>query len=156
MQLVKAWALAVCMACAAAGLLQQLVPAKGKTSVIKLVLTLYILVTAFTPLAALRYPETRLTVPVLPENSTLTAPDTRVLVMDEAERTLAETVRAACEARGLSVQNVQVELAEAEDKNAGAAIVIKSVRIISAADEAQLQAAAADALGEAAPVEVVR
>ena len=106
-------------------------------------LTLYILVTAFTPLAALRYPETRLTVPVLPENSTLTAPDTQVLVMDEAERTLAETVRATCEARGLSVQNVQVELAEAEDKNAGAAIVIKSVRIISAADEAQLQAAAA-------------
>ncbi|MEG1269984.1 MAG: hypothetical protein RSD54_01555, partial [Ruthenibacterium sp.] len=59
METIKAWTLSVCMACIIAGLLTQFTPAKSKFSVIKLVLTLYILITAFTPLQMLRYPDTR-------------------------------------------------------------------------------------------------
>ncbi len=50
MQNIREWALAVCMACIALGILQQFVNIKGNFSVIKLVMTLYILITAFAPL----------------------------------------------------------------------------------------------------------
>ncbi len=50
MQNIREWALAVCMACIALGILQQFVNVKGNFSVIKLVMTLYILITAFAPL----------------------------------------------------------------------------------------------------------
>ncbi len=50
MQSVREWALAVCFACIALGILQQFVNIKGNFSVIKLVMTLYILITAFAPI----------------------------------------------------------------------------------------------------------
>ncbi len=50
MEVIKQWALTVCMACIALGILGQFVNVKTNFSVIKLVITLYILITAFAPL----------------------------------------------------------------------------------------------------------
>ncbi len=50
MEAVKDWALTVCMACLCVGVLQQFTQNRSNFSVIKLILTLYILITAFAPL----------------------------------------------------------------------------------------------------------
>ena len=53
MEQIRAWVLAVCFACIAAGILGQLSSSRTRFSVIKLILTLYILITAFAPLQSL-------------------------------------------------------------------------------------------------------
>lgn len=94
LETIKAWTLSVCMACIIAGLLTQFTPAKSKFSVIKLVLTLYILITAFTPLQMLRYPDTRFFIPVLAPVET--AVDTDAMIAAQTQKNLERTVERAC------------------------------------------------------------
>lgn len=114
MDFIKQWALALCMACVAAGILQHFAVKTERFSVIKLVLTLYILVTAFTPLQALRYPETRY-LPDLPASAPVEAGvDTDALVLARAEQSLAGTLREACAAANAPLSEIRVALANTE------------------------------------------
>ena len=153
MQYVREWTLAVCMACVMAGILQFLAPEKGKSSVIKLVLTLYILVTAFTPLTALRYPETRLDLPLAAAADVQQdTPDTQALAEEQARHALAVSIAQACASKGLSVHNVVVTLAVTQEEQAS--VFVEKVSLVSPDDAGQVQAAVYEALGATVPVEV--
>ena len=56
MDALRGWTLSVCLACVAAGIVQHLTGARTKEPVIKLVLSLYILITALAPLKPVSYP----------------------------------------------------------------------------------------------------
>ena len=121
MELMKAWALSICMACIVAGILQQIAPARARFSVIKLVLTLYILVSAFAPLQSLRDLDTNVDVPRL-QAQTETV-DTVALVAAQAENSLSQTLTEACQ------DKVSVEM-----ENNNGSLIITQVHVQNDAD----------------------
>ncbi|MEG1381994.1 MAG: hypothetical protein RSC73_07095 [Ruthenibacterium sp.] len=112
MEIIKAWTLSVCMACVIAGILCQFTQAKSKFSVIKLVLTLYILITAFTPLQMLRYPDTRFDIPVLAPVETEI--DTNILLAAHTQKILERTVQRACKEAQCPIVSCTVTLTRSE------------------------------------------
>ena len=80
MEQIRAWVLAVCFACIAAGILGQLSSSRTRFSVIKLILTLYILITAFAPLQSLGDGHVTFDIPEAPQ--TVQAPDTEAMVLN--------------------------------------------------------------------------
>lgn len=110
MEIIKAWALSVCMACIVAGMLHQFTQTKSKYSVIKLVLTLYILITAFTPLQMLRYPDTRFEIPVLlPIQDEI---DTQTLLAAQTQKILERTIVKACDAAQCPISSATVSIVQ--------------------------------------------
>ena len=98
MEQIRAWVLAVCFACIAAGILGQLSSSRTRFSVIKLILTLYILITAFAPLQSLGDGHVTFDIPEAPQ--TVQAPDTEAMVLNTVCTRLAldadsETVEVA-------------------------------------------------------------
>lgn len=136
MDLAREWTLAVCMACVASGVMQYFSAKNERPSVIKLVLTLYILVTAFAPLQALRYPDTR-ALPSLPSAVADGAQpvDTDALVLAQAQESLAATLRQACESQGATLTRVKVTLAQSEQ-----GVVVQQV-VFAAQDTAKTETA---------------
>ncbi|MEG2286586.1 MAG: hypothetical protein RSC00_01645 [Ruthenibacterium sp.] len=150
MEIVKQWTLSVCMACLVAGILQQFTASRTRFSVIKLVLTLYILVTAFAPLQAMRYPETRMSMPVVAQ---MTPVDTDALILEAARKNLTETITMACAAGGCAVSEVQVHLSV----NDGMVTVTGvTLQIPDTANEEKAKLLALDALGSNVPVALQR
>ena len=94
MEQIRAWVLAVCFACIAAGILGQLSSSRTRFSVIKLILTLYILITAFAPLQSLGDGHVTFDIPEAPQ--TVQAPDTEAMVLNTVCTRLEDTVRSAC------------------------------------------------------------
>lgn len=122
MEWIKAWTLSICMACIVAGILQQIAPARARFSVIKLVLTLYILVSAFAPLQALRHEGLDFAAPRLHlEAETV---DTAALVAAQAEESLTQALAEACQGK------VSVEM-----KNNNGSLVISQVRVENDSDK---------------------
>ena len=93
MEQIRAWVLAVCFACIAAGILGQLSSSRTRFSVIKLILTLYILITAFAPLQSLGDGHVTFDIPEAPQ--TVQAPDTEAMVLNTVCTRLEDTVRSA-------------------------------------------------------------
>ena len=88
MDSLRQWALNICMVCVASGLLDHLSGGQSKKPVIKFILTLYILVTAFAPLDGLRAPAA-----VFSASSSvqaMEAPDTEELALAQAQQSLSE------------------------------------------------------------------
>ena len=86
MEQIRAWVLAVCFACIAAGILGQLSSSRTRFSVIKLILTLYILITAFAPLQSLGDGHVTFDIPEAPQ--TVQAPDTEAMALDADSETV--------------------------------------------------------------------
>ena len=149
MEAVQDWALSVCMACVAAGILQQFASDKARFSVIKLVLTLYILVTAFALLRALRYTELHLAVPEAAEASSAEV-NVSALAMDTAAQTLEQTLQKACAAQGLAVSAIEVSLSGEADN-----VAVAGVRVVSEEERTAVEQAVCGALGTQVPVDVV-
>lgn len=143
METLRAWALTVCFSCIAVGILQQLCAPRARFSVIKLILTLYILITAFAPLMALRYPETRMTLSLPDTPAPAQQADIDAQVLTRAEQTLADMVRTECEAAGIPTGQVRVTLTEQAEGYA-----VEQVHVTAdAAREQEIKQAVTRALG---------
>lgn len=145
MDALRAWTLSVCLACVAAGILQHLAAGKGREPVIKLVLSLYILVTALAPLRQWRaiLPELDLQGDTLPAAASI---DTRRLALDSAEESLARSLEQALAGAGLDC-GVRVELQVSDDR-----AEIARVTLYGDADREAAQQAVWQALGAQAPI----
>ena len=108
MEQIRAWVLAVCFACIAAGILGQLSSSRTRFSVIKLILTLYILITAFAPLQSLGDGHVTFDSPEAPQ--TVQAPDTEAMVLNTVCTRLEDTVRSALAENGIAYTEVDVAL----------------------------------------------
>ncbi|MBD5092828.1 MAG: hypothetical protein HDT26_00825 [Subdoligranulum sp.] len=109
MEQLRAWTLSFCFACIVAGLLGQFSSERKRFSVIKLVLALYILTAALSPLQS--GDEMRL--PQLPEAAQgAQTPDTGALVMAQAGAQLSETVGQALTQAGIAHRAVDVRLVQ--------------------------------------------
>lgn len=93
MEQIRAWVLAVCFACIAAGILGQLSSSRTRFSVIKLILTLYILITAFARCKAWAKGHVRST--FRKRRRQWQAPDTEAMVLNTVCTRLEDTVRSA-------------------------------------------------------------
>ncbi len=111
MQNIREWVLAVCMACIALGILQQFVNVKGNFSVIKLVMTLYILITAFAPLNLTQEINIDLDDYFEEQNYELTSQE---LVLNMAQLNLSQEILNVYTQNDVSVKDVKVYL-ENED-----------------------------------------
>ncbi len=88
MDSLRQWALNLCLVCVASGLLGHLSGGQSKKPVIKFVLTLYILVTAFVPLDSLRAPAAAFA--AASSLQPMEAPDTVGLALAQAQQLLSE------------------------------------------------------------------
>lgn len=115
------WALEVCLVCAGAGLLNHLAGSQSRKSVIKLTLTLYILVTALSPLkSGLSSEQTDWQTPPLTAQQ---APDAGELALARAQSALGEElsekvgadVRVTLERQGQEVAVTRITVSGAVD-----------------------------------------
>lgn len=107
------WALGVCLACVAAGVLQQLFT--SRSGVIKLVLTLYILVTALGTAGSaggLDSITDAFDTHAAPEQ---TAVDVQGLTLAQAQAALEQTLMQSLAEGGAAVKSVSVQLRASED-----------------------------------------
>lgn len=135
----RLWALSVCFACVAAGILQRLAATKGRLSVIKLVLTLYILVTALAPLHAMSG-ETTFSLPAAPAAGETV--DAGALALEQAQQALSAQLSAAMAEHGMdAAATVRLEIV---GENAEVAEVVVTG---SGLDPEQVKALAAEVFG---------
>ena len=112
MEQLRAWTLSFCFACIVAGLLGQFSTERKRFSVIKLVLALYILTAALTPLRSgkgVQWPR------LAEAAQTVAAPDTEALVLAQAEQQLAGTIEQALTQAGIGYRAVWVRLAQGSE-----------------------------------------
>lgn len=146
MERLRAWTLSFCFACVVAGLLGQFSSERKRFSVIKLVLALYILTAALSPLqgeAGMRLPEPAAPAPAM------AAPDTGALVMGTAEEQLAKAVGQALTQAGVAHGDVAVRLSQE-----GEAFEVEWVRVTAPPGQTQsaVRQAVSRALGADVPV----
>ena len=146
METIRLWALSVCFACVAAGILQRIAAAHGRLSVIKLVLTLYILITALAPLHTLSS-QVSFTLPSAP--AVEDAVDPQALALGQARQALAAQFSEALQGQGLDAA-VDVELAVTEDRAEIARVVVTGPGL----DRAQVEALALETFETEVPVEL--
>ena len=149
MEQIRAWALSVCFACIAAGIVQQLSASRARFSVIKLVLTLYILITAFAPLKNIGETQVFSSIPDAGEAAQTV--DTQALVLEQAAHNLEQTLLTSFSAKGISVESVHVTLSGAEG---AAQIESVAVRAPESAGPQEIEALVCDALGAGVPVSI--
>lgn len=106
----RAWILTICAACIAAGVLQQLCVQRSGFSVIKLILTLYILITAFAPIRSLQNEKAAFSMPVL--STEVTVPDVKGAAIHTAESTLSKMLESTLSNAGVQSRETQVILQE--------------------------------------------
>ncbi len=108
MEAVRQWALSVCMACICVGILQQFSQNRSNFSVIKLVLTLYILVTAFAPLNNFQLAEINLSIPAITQESEVI--DTKQIIYNQTKFSVTNMIIDACAANNLHIKDVNVNM----------------------------------------------
>lgn len=134
------WALEVCLVCAGAGLLNHLAGSQGRKSVIKLTLTLYILVTALSPLkSGLASEEIDWQTPRLAAQP---SPDAGALALARAESALSEELSAKVGA------GVRVTL-----ERQGQEVAVARITVSGAADSRRVEAQLREDFGDG--VEIV-
>lgn len=141
MEGLKSWVLALCISAVAASLLQGLLPEKKAFSGIKLVVSLYILVTLLSPIKAFSAAQLRAAweLPAAP----LTAGDADGAILRQAEGRLEELLADRFVGQGLQVEKVEVRLALDEGRSA----VLEGVRVWSEEPPGLLQAVAEEFFG---------
>ena len=149
MELLRRWALVLCVCAVLASVLQSVLPQKGACSVIKLVLALSILVTLISPLQQFSAVEFSFAPPAAVQPA---AADLTGTVLKRAGDSLGKTLTAAFAGAGLNVSGVEVALVP--DAEQGAAV--RRVTVHSQDDAQKLRACAQQALGCEAPLTVVR
>lgn len=118
-------------------------------SVIKLILTLYILITAFAPLQSLGDGHVTFDIPEAPQ--TVQAPDTEAMVLNTVCTRLEDTVRSALAENGIAYTEVDVAL-DADSETVEVADV--TVIVPGGTDVSGVENVVTKALGTHVPVTV--
>ncbi len=113
MDSIRAWVATLCAACIAAGILQQLSIRRSGFSVIKLVLALYILITAFEPIRSVRTQEEWFSVPNVDVQAAV--PDVEAASIRTAENTLEKMLAGELTQAGIPAKHVTVILEQIND-----------------------------------------
>jgi len=150
MEALRHWALVLCISAVLASALQSALPEKGTFSVIKLVLSLYILVTLVSPLRQFGIGDLELSLPQVQE--TAAAADLSAEVLAQAASSLERTLGSALAADGLRAEKVAVTLALDEKNNA----VLTAVTVTSEEDGSRIRSSVERALSCSVPLTVVR
>lgn len=106
----REWTLAVCFACVLCGILQQLSSNRSRISVINLVLTLYILITAFAPLQSLQEEWQ----PQELKTGEIAAMDIQNSTLQAASIQLEQEVLYTLQKNGIAASRVMVSLTQSE------------------------------------------
>lgn len=150
MSQIQNWALGVCLACAAAGVLQQVFTAKSH--VIKLVLTLYILVTA---LGAAGKPGIWPDFSAPYDTSTLSEEaqvDVESLTLAQAAQALEQTLSQALAEDGIAAEDIRVYLFA--DESGEVSVKQVDIALMNDKDSSSAQAVIQSMLGQQTQVSV--
>ena len=120
MELIRQWALTLCICATMTSILQGVLPEKGAFSGIKLVLTLYILITLLSPLKSFSISQIDLRVDT-PEVAVLQQ-DTEQVILNRAQNQLSEKVKKALESEGVEAISVDLTLKLQQDGGATEAL----------------------------------
>ena len=126
MELIRQWALTLCICAIITSILQGILPEKGAFSGIKLVLTLYILITLLSPLKSFSISQIDLRVDT-PEVAVLQQ-DTEQVILNRAQNQLSEKVKKALESEGVEAISVDLTLKLQQDGG----VVVDAVEILVA------------------------
>ena len=136
MELLRQWAMRVCVSCVLAGALGQLLPAKGSARVIKTVVALYILVSVLAPVQHTDWAALRRQLTQLPQSAVpAAAPDTGTLVGQTALESLSSYLASQLAQEGIGAV-VTVEAAD-QDVPEGGLQVTATLRDMAQAGEAE-------------------
>lgn len=146
MDSVKQWVMTLCLACVTAGILQMLTERKKSVSGIKIVLALYILVTAISPLTDL---SVSWEMGNIKTASTATEFNTQQEILRAAQQTLHSQIQRDLKSQGI-VADVEVFLMCTEKEE----VQIQEIKIYTSADEERVRACVQSLLGTEANVTV--
>ena len=117
----RQWVLTVSLACMTTGILQQFISAKKQISGIKLVLTLYILVTALSPVVDSSWDRQMKEVSVVADAGSL---DTQQEILSASEQNLSGQLEKELLAKGIQAEvEIQLKCSEAGEVEVGQLIV---------------------------------
>lgn len=146
MELIRRWVLVLCVSAVLASVLQSVLPEKGSFSVIKLVLSLYILITLISPVR--EFSAADLSLPLEQAQTAYVQADLTESILGQAEQKLEATVRRGLQTAGLDPGAVSVQLAL--DENGEAALA--GVTVACDGDGEMIREAVDGALGCEAPL----
>lgn len=146
MELIRKWVLVLCVSAVLVSVLQSVLPEKGSFSVIKLVLSLYILITLISPVREFSAADLSLSLEQ-PQPAYVQA-DLTESILGQAGRQLEATVTRGLEAAGFEPGEVSVELALNESGEA----VLASVTVVCNGDAETIRETVDSALGCEAPL----
>ncbi len=109
MDAIKSWALTVCIACICIGVLQQFTSNRTNFSVIKLILTLYILITAFSPLNNIKNVDMSFKYNLPQPEETII--NTQELIIQEVQQNINSSLVSAVAAQNNYVHDIKTDLA---------------------------------------------
>lgn len=137
MELLRQWALRVCVSCILAGTLELLLPAKGSARVIKTVLALYILVSVLAPVQKTDWGLLRRQLTeTLRTGVSDTGSQADALVEQAALDALSSRLTLQLEQEGIEAQ-VEVTALEKEEQTAGTLQVLAALRDETQTEQAQ-------------------
>lgn len=146
MESFKQWMMTVCLACVTAGILQMLTGTKKQVSGIKLVLALYILVTALAPISGLS----------VSWHMSEAAQTDAVEPVDTQQEILLVASQALCAqlCEDLAEQGIEAQVQVSLDCAESGEVEIQQVNISTSADEESVRTSVQALLGTDVPVEV--
>lgn len=146
MESVKQWVMTLCLACITAGILQMLTERKKSVSGIKIVLALYILVTAISPLTGL---SVSWEIGDVKTASTETEFNTQQEILQSAQQTLSSQIQQELEAQGIDA-NVEVLLTCTGNED----VQVQEIKICTSVSEERVRAEVQSILGTEANITV--
>lgn len=152
MELIRQWAPTFCISAIMTSILKGVLPEKGAFSGIKLVLTLYILITLLSPLKSFSISQIDLQIETQPV--ILSQQNTDQAILNQAQERLEEIVLQALEREGISVTAVQLTLMLQQDNN----VKVDTVRVTLAQgqqDIPKIEQVISDVLGCSVQVDIV-
>ena len=139
MEFVKQWVMTLCLTCVTTGILQMLTERKKSVSGIKIVLALYILVTAISPFTDL---SVSWEMGNIKTASMATEFNTQQEILRTAQQTLRSQIQQNLKSQGIGA-DVEVFLICAENKD----VQIQEIKIHTSADEERVRTCVQSILG---------
>ncbi len=150
MDWIRQWALTLCIGAIMTSILQGILPEKGAFSGIKLVLTLYILITLLSPLKSFSAAQIELQLDAQPVE--LPQQNTEQVILGRAQDQLEAVLQEALSAEGIAAESVDLTLTLQQEGGVTADAV--EVRVTGEQDSEKIEQTVADALGCSVPVTV--
>ena len=143
MDWIRQWALTFCIGAIMTSILQGILPEKGTFSGIKLVLTLYILITLLSPLKSFSVSQVDLRLDM--QEIELPQQDTQQAILERAQSQLEAVLQKALKDAGISAESVKLTLTLQQDGGVTADAV--EVKVMGEQDGEKIEQTVAEALG---------